>query len=63
MRERRRRDGSFADVDDLRRALAVLVVERPVEIRLSDGSKFAVADVRRDRETRARSGASNVCVN
>ncbi len=51
MRERRRRDGSFVDVGDLRRALAVCAVDRPVAIRLPDGRRFAVADVRLDRES------------
>ena len=50
-RERRRRDGCFADLGDLRRALAVHAVDRPVAIRLPDGRKFAVADVRLDRES------------
>ena len=50
-RERRRRQGPFVDLDDLRRALAVYAVDRPVEIRLPDGRKFAVADVRLDRES------------
>ena len=39
------------DVGDLRRALAVHAVDRPVAIRLPDGRKFAVADVRLDRES------------
>ncbi|MBQ2849037.1 MAG: hypothetical protein IJE77_01035 [Thermoguttaceae bacterium] len=51
MRKRRRRDGYFADLGDLRRALAVFAVDRPVAIRLPDGCKFAVADVRLDRES------------
>ncbi|MBQ7110697.1 MAG: hypothetical protein IJO06_05700 [Thermoguttaceae bacterium] len=51
MRKRRRRDGSFVDVGDLRRALAVFAVDRPVAIRLPDGRRFAVADVRLDRES------------
>ncbi len=51
MRERRRRDGYFADLGDLRRALAVCAVDRPVKIRLPDGRKFVVADVRLDRES------------
>ena len=51
MRKRRRRDGYFADLGDLRRALAVFAVDRPVAIRLPDGRKFAVADVRLDRES------------
>jgi len=51
MRERRRRDGYFVDLGDLRRALAVYAVDRPVAIRLPDGRKFAVADVRLDRES------------
>ena len=51
MRKRRRRDGSFVDVGDLRRALAVFAVDRPVAIRLPDERKFAVADVRLDRES------------
>ncbi|MBR4834231.1 MAG: hypothetical protein IKU86_07870 [Thermoguttaceae bacterium] len=51
MRERQRRNGSFGDVGDLRRALAVHAVDRPVEIRLPDGRKFAVADVRLDRDS------------
>ena len=50
MRELRRRDGYFVDVGDLRRALAVCAVDRPVAIRLPDGSVFAVADVRLDRD-------------
>ncbi len=50
MRERRQRDGSFVDVGDLRRALAVCAVDRPVKIRLPDGSEFAVGAVRRDRD-------------
>ena len=50
MRKRRRRDGSFVDVGDLRRALAVYAVDRPVKIRLPDGSEFAVGAVRRDRD-------------
>ena len=49
-RERRRRDDSFIDVGDLRRALAVCAVDRPVAIRLPDGRRFAVADVRLDRD-------------
>ena len=51
MRERRRRDGYFVDLGDLRRALAVFAVDRPVAIRLPDGRRFAVADVRLDRES------------
>ena len=51
MRKRRLRDGSFVDVGDLRRALAVCAVDRPVSIRLPDGRKFAVADIRLDRES------------
>ena len=51
MRKRRRRDGSFVDVGDLRRALAVYAVDRPVKIQLPDGSVFAVADVRLDRDS------------
>ena len=51
MRKRRRRDGYFADLGDLRRALAVYAVDRPVAIRLPDGRRFAVADVRLDRES------------
>ena len=39
------------DLGDLRRALAVHAVDRPVAIRLPDGRKFAVADVRLDRES------------
>ena len=53
MRERRQRDGSFVDVGDLRRALAVCAVDRPVAIRLPDGRKFAVADARLDRDSGA----------
>lgn len=49
-RERRRRQGPFVDLGDLRRALAVFAVDRPVKIQLPDGSVFAVADVRRDRD-------------
>ena len=51
MRELRRRDGYFADLGDLRRALAVYNVDRSVEIKLPDGRRFAVADVRLDRES------------
>ena len=51
MRKRRLRDGSFVDVGDFRRALAVCAVDRPVAIRLPDGRKFAVADIRLDRES------------
>ncbi|MBQ5790650.1 MAG: hypothetical protein IIW01_10200 [Thermoguttaceae bacterium] len=39
------------DLGDLRRALAVHAVDRPVAIRLPDGRKFAVADVRLDRDS------------
>ena len=39
------------DLGDLRRALAVHAVDRPVAIRLPDGRRFAVADVRLDRES------------
>ena len=49
MRERRRQ-GPFIDLGDLRRALAVYAVDRPVKIRLPDGSEFAVGAVRRDRD-------------
>ena len=51
MRERRQRKDVFVDVGDLRRALAVHAVDRPVAIRLPDGRKFAVADVRLDRDS------------
>lgn len=51
MRERRQRKDVFVDVGDLRRALAVFAVDRPVAIRLPDGRKFAVADVRLDRDS------------
>ena len=51
MRERRQRKDIFVDLGDLRRALAVFAVDRPVAIRLPDGRKFAVADVRLDRES------------
>lgn len=51
MRERRQRKDVFVDVGDLRRALAVHAVDRPVAIRLPDGRRFAVADVRLDRES------------
>ena len=47
---KRRRQNDFVDVGDLRRALAVFAVDRPVKIRLPDGSEFAVADVRLDRD-------------
>ena len=47
----RRRYGPFVDLDDLRRALAVYNVDRPVAIRRPDGRKFAVADVRLDRDS------------
>lgn len=50
-RERRRRQGPFVDLGDLRRALAVCAVDRPVKIQLQDGRRFAVADVRLDRES------------
>ncbi|MBQ2848947.1 MAG: hypothetical protein IJE77_00575 [Thermoguttaceae bacterium] len=46
-----KRRRSKNDVGDLRRALAVHAVDRPVAIRLPDGRKFAVADVRLDRES------------
>ena len=51
MRERQRRNGFFGDLGDLRRALAVYNVDRPVAIRLPDGRKFAVADVRLNRDS------------
>ena len=51
MRERRQRKDVFVDLGDLRRALAVFAVDRPVAIRLPDGRRFAVADVRLDRES------------
>ena len=51
MRRRRPRNGEFVDVGDLRRALAVCAVDRPVAIRLPDGRRFAVADVRLDRDS------------
>ena len=51
MRERRQRKDVFVDIGDLRRALAVHAVDRPVAIRLPDGRKFAVADVRLDRDS------------
>lgn len=47
----RRRYGPYVDLDDLRRALAVYNVDRSVEIKLPDGRKFAVADVRLDHES------------
>ncbi|MBR2002556.1 MAG: hypothetical protein IJ991_00070 [Thermoguttaceae bacterium] len=47
----RRRYGPFVDLNDLRRALAVYNVNRSVEIKLPDGRKFAVADVRLDRDS------------
>ncbi len=47
----RRRYGPCVDLDDLRRALAVYNVDRSVEIKLPDGRRFAVADVRLDRES------------
>ena len=46
-----KRRRSKNDVGDLRRALAVFAVDRPVAIRLPDGRRFAVADVRLDRES------------
>ena len=46
-----KRRRSKNDVGDLRRALAVFAVDRPVAIRLPDGHRFAVADVRLDRES------------
>lgn len=49
--KKRRRQGPFVDVGDLRRALAVCAVDRPVAIRLPDGRRFAVADVRLDRDS------------
>lgn len=48
--KKRRRQAPFVDLGDLRRALAVYAVDRPVAIRLPDGRKFAVADVRLDRD-------------
>ena len=51
MRERRQRKDVFVDVGDLRRALAVFAVDRPVAIRLPDGRRFAVANVRLDRDS------------
>ena len=51
MRERRQRKDVFVDVGDLRRSLAVFAVDRPVAIRLPDGRRFAVADVRLDRDS------------
>ena len=48
--KRRRRESPVADVGELRRALAVCAVDRPVKIRLPDGREFPVADVRLDRD-------------
>ncbi len=48
---KKRRQGPFVDGGDLRRALAVCAVDRPVAIRLPDGRRFAVADVRLDRDS------------
>lgn len=53
MKRRQRQNGSFVDLGDLRRALAVCAVDRPVAIRLPDGRRFAVADVRLDRDSGA----------
>ena len=50
---RNRRESPVADVGDLRRALAVCAVDRPVKIRLPDGREFPVADVRLDRDSGA----------
>ena len=51
MKRRRKGNGEFADVGELRRALAVYAVDRPVKIRLPDGRVFPVADVRLDRDS------------
>ncbi len=48
---KRRRNGEFVDVGELRLALAVYAVDRPVEIWLPDGRKFPVVDVRLDRDS------------
>ena len=53
MRRRRRRRDVFVDVGELRNALAVHAVDRPVKIRLPDGREFPVADVRLDRDSGA----------
>ena len=43
MKRRRKGNDEFADVGELRNALAVCAVDRPVKIRLPDGRKFAAS--------------------